>query len=388
MRRMTAGIRLGRIFGIEIGFNWSLVLIFGLIAWTLAESELPANVPHQPVAAYWLTAVAGALAFYACLLAHELSHSLVARSRGMRVKGITLWLFGGVSQLEGEPSSAQAEALITAVGPATSLALAAVTYGLAQLVDAAAAPGLLVALLTWLAYFNAALAVFNLVPAFPLDGGRLLSSVLWWRSGSRLRGVHSAVRVGRVFALLMIAFGIFEIFAGDALGGIWIAFIGWFLLSAGTAEDAGALTKALLTGVPVRAAMTSPAIAVPDWLTVEQFLSSLAPTLHHSTYPLHDLDGRLSGVTRLPDLLRVPRAQRDRVRLSDCAVPVGEMPTAAGEDDLEAVLERIGPAGLERRVLVFDAGRLAGIVSPGDIARVVSLRQAAGTGGQAPAPTR
>lgn len=382
MRRVTAGIRLGRIFGIEISFNLSLVFIFGLIAWTLAQSELPVEAPHQPAAAYWLTALTGAVAFYACLLAHELSHSLVARSRGMSVKGITLWLFGGVSQLEGEPRSAQAEALITAVGPATSIVLAGAAYGLTLLAGATAAPALVVALLTWLAYFNAALAVFNLVPAFPLDGGRLLSSLLWWRSGSRLRGIHSAVRVGRVLALLMIAVGVFEVFAGDPLGGIWIAFIGWFLLSAGTAEDAGAMTKALLTGVPVRAAMTSPAIAVPEWLTVEQFLSSLAPTLHHSTYPLHDLAGQLSGVTRLPDLLRVPRAQRDRIRLLDCAVPIAEMPRATGEDDLEGVLERIGPAGLERRVLVFDAGRLAGIVSPTDIARLVKLRQAARTGGQ------
>ncbi len=378
---MNPSIRLGRIFGIEIGFNWSLVFIFALITWTFATSLLPVDVPRQPAAAYWLAGAFAAAVYYACLLAHELSHSVVARRNGVRVKGITLWLFGGVSQLEGEPASARAEALITAAGPATSVVVAGAVYGAAWLSQAAGAPDLVVALLVWLAYLNGALAVFNLIPAFPLDGGRLLSSLIWWRTGTRLRGVHVAVRVGRVFAFLMIAGGILELIVGYSPGGVWIALIGWFLLSAAGAEEAGAVAKALLAGTPVRAAMTSPAITVPDWLTVDQFLGSLAPTYRHTTYPLHDRTGRLSGVTRLRDLLRVPPGRRADTRLIECAMSLEDVPRADADEDLEAVLERIGPEGLERRVLVFQAAELAGILSPNDVARLVTLRQAQTAGG-------
>src|SRR6266852_6965179 len=207
---MASSIRLGRVFGIEIGANWSLVFVFALIAWTVATQVLPFDVPGQPALAYWVAGAAGSVAFYACLLAHELAHALVARRNGVKVGGITLWLFGGVSKLDGEPKSAGAEALIAGAGPLTSLAVGAVAFVLSLLPLPALASGVL----GWLVFVNVALAVFNLVPAFPLDGGRLLSSWFWWRSGSRQRGVHSAVRIGRVFAYLMIAFGVFELFTG------------------------------------------------------------------------------------------------------------------------------------------------------------------------------
>src|SRR6185437_1611979 len=191
---MASSMRLGRLFGIEIGLNWSLLFIFALIAWTLSVQVLPVDVPCQPALAYWIVGAAGAFLFYACLLAHELAHALVARRKGVKVAGITLWLFGGVSQLDGEPKTAGAEALIAGVGPLTSVAVAVVALGLTLL----PLPDLATDLFTWLGLVNIALALFNLVPAFPLDGGRLLASFFWWRSGTRRRGVHTAVRIGRV----------------------------------------------------------------------------------------------------------------------------------------------------------------------------------------------
>ena len=377
---MSSSIRLGRLFGIDIGANWSLVFVFALIAWTLANQVLPVDVPGQPALAYWVAGAVGAVAFYACLLAHELAHALVATRNGVKVAGITLWLFGGVSKLDGEPKNAGAEALIAGVGPLTSLAVALITFVLALLPF----PALIGDLLAWLALVNVALALFNLVPAFPLDGGRLLGAFFWWRQGTRQRGVHSAVRIGRVFAYLMIAFGVFELFTGSVLNGIWIAFVGWFLLSAGSSEEAGTAIRGLLRSVPVSAAMTSPVVTVPDWVTVDQFIESVAPQHRFTTYPVHDPSGQLTGIVRLGDLVRMPAQARAQERLRDRARPISEVPTSRPDEDLAALLQRIGP-GLEQRVLVFDKGQLVGIVSPADVARVLAVRQTLGTRPQPPA---
>src|SRR5437899_3536189 len=371
---MTSSIRLGRLFGIDIGANWSLVFVFALIAWTLANQVLPVDVPGQPALAYWVAGAVGAVAFYACLLAHELAHALVAIRNGVKVAGITLWLFGGVSRRDAESQSAAGEGLSAGGGSLTSVAVAAVMFVLALL----PLPVLVSGVLAWLVFVNVALAVFNLVPAFPLDGGRLLSSWFWWRQGSRQRGVHSAVRISRVFAYLMIAFGVFELFTGQVLNGIWIAFIGWFLLSAGTQEEVGTAVRGLLRSVPVSAAMTSPVVTVPDWLTVAQFLDSIAPEHSFTTYPIHDPSGQLTGIVRLGDLVRVRRATEDE-RLKDRARPIADVPTSRPDEDLAAMIQRVG-TGLDQRVLVFDGGQLVGIVSPVDVARVLAVRQAQTTG--------
>ena len=381
---MTPTFRLGKVFGIEIGANWSLLFIFALIAWTLASTVFPADVPGQPAGAYWAAGIAGAFVFYGCLLAHELAHAVMARRRGVRVVGITLWLFGGVSRLEGGAGTASAEAAITAVGPLTSLALAAAFFVLGAAVSAAHAPLLAGSVLSWLSYLNAALAIFNLVPAFPLDGGRLLGAIVWGRTGSHRRGVHTAVQVGRVFAALMIAAGLLELFLGDFVNGIWIAFIGWFLLSAAAGEEAGLEVKDLLSSIPVSAAMTSPVVTVPDWITLDQFLAGHAANYRFTTYPLHDPSGRLTGVARLSDLVSVPSSQRHLRRLKDSARPVDSLPRARPEDELTAVLDRAGETP-GWRILVFDGDQLVGIVSPADVGRLLAIRRAAEAGRSAAA---
>jgi CBS domain-containing protein len=216
--------------------------------------------------------------------------------------------------------------------------------------------------------------VFNLVPAFPLDGGRLLSSFFWWRQGSRQRGVHSAVRIGRLFAYLMIGLGVLELFTGGVIDGIWLAFLGWFLLSAGSSEEAGSAIKASLRSVPVSAAMTAPVVTIPDWLTVQQFLENVAPAHHFATYPVHDTSGNLTGVVRLTDLIRLGQDARSSTRLSAVARPMSEVPSTRPDESLAGLIERAGQS-LENRALVFDGGRLVGIVSPVDIARLLTARQ-------------
>jgi Zn-dependent protease/CBS domain-containing protein len=368
---VTPSIRLGRIFGIEVGFNWSLIFIFAWITWLLATTILPTDASGYPPLVYWFIAGLGAVLFYACLLAHELSHALVARRNGVKVAGITLWLFGGVSRLEGEPASARSEALIAGVGPVTSFVVAAIAFGLAL---ATTGNKLITDLFSWLTFVNLALGLFNLVPAFPLDGGRLLSSILWWRSGSRQKGVHNAVRVGRVFAYLMIAAGVLELFVGEVANGIWIAFLGWFLLSAAASEEAGSAIRTMLRSVPVSAAMTSPVVTLPDWVTVEQFLESVAPNHSFTTYPVHEPSGKLTGVVRLSELVRLPAGDRANKHLIEVARPIADVPTTNPREDLSALIQRVG-LSLEQRVLVFDNGSLVGIVSPADVARVMTLRQ-------------
>src|SRR5438046_663364 len=367
---VTPSIRLGRSLGIEVGCNWSLLFILAWITWLLATAILPTDASGYPPLLYWLIAGLGAVLVYACLLAHELSDALVARRNGVKVAGITLWLFGGVSRLEGEPASARSEALIAGVGPLTSFVVAAIAFGLAL---ATTGNKLITDLFSWLTFVNLALGLFNLVPAFPLDGGRLLSSILWWRSGSRQKGVHNVVRVGRVFAYLMIAAGVLELFVGEVANGIWIAFLGWFLLSAAASEEAGSTIRTVLRSVPVSAAMTSPVVTLPDWVTVEQFLESVAPNHSFTTYPVHEPSGQLTGVVRLSDLVRLPAQDRAVRHLIDVARPIAEVPTTNPREDLSTLIHRVG-LSLEQRVLVLHNGSLVGIVSPAHVARVMTLR--------------
>jgi CBS-domain-containing membrane protein len=198
--------------------------------------------------------------------------------------------------------------------------------------------------------------------------------------------VHNAVRIGRVFAYGMIAFGVFALFTGAYINGIWIVFVGWFLLSAGSSEEAGGAVRDLLRSVPVSAAMTSPVVTVPDWLTVEQFLESVAAQHPFTTYPVHDPSGQLTGIVRLGDLVRV-RAHRDDERLKDHARPIADVPTSRPDEDLAALIQRVGTA-LDQRVLVFDKGQLVGIVSPVDVAKLVAVRQALSSGRPTQGATR
>ena len=372
---MRASIRLGRIAGIEIDANWSVLFIFVLIAWSLATSVLPPAAPGHSAVAYWVTGVIGAIIYVACLLAHELAHSIVARRNGVQVSAISLWLFGGVSQLSGQPRSAGIEALITFVGPLTSIALAVVFYLLSLLGSAIGSLPLVVALVSWLAVLNLILGIFNLIPAFPLDGGRLLDSFFWWQTGNRQRGVHMAVQVGRVFSFLFIALGILEFFTGQVFNGLWIAFIGWFLLSAAGAEETSTASLGLLQSVPVSSAMTAPVVTLADSMTVDEFLRSEAVHHRFTTYPLHDSSEALTGVVRLNQIVRAAsRGDVDR-RLGQLAVPASDVPTASPGESLAAVIQRLG-FDLDRRVLVLDKGRLVGILSPNDVTRTVTVRQA------------
>jgi Zn-dependent protease len=315
--------------------------------------------------------VVSAFVFLASLLAHELAHSLVAVRRGVRVEGITLWLFGGVSRFSSDTSSPGAQALITFVGPLTSLVLGAVFYLASVAVGGGAQTSLLPATLSWLGYINITLGVFNLVPAFPLDGGRLLQSLIWLRTGDRLRATRIAARIGMGFAYLLIAYGLATfVFAGSLVGGVWSVFLGWFLLSAARSEEVGGLIRQALSRMTVAQVMTPNPVQAPDDISVEDALHGYVLASRHSTFPTHDATGRLSGLLTMAALKNVAPDARPTTLIKEIICPLDQVSTAGPADPITDLLGL--PEGCsEGRTLIIDGGRLVGIISPSDINRLL-----------------
>jgi Zn-dependent protease/CBS domain-containing protein len=381
---MNENVSLGRIAGIHVGLNWSLLVVAGLIAWSLATGLLPAASPGQTSGAYWTAGIVSAFVYLACLLAHELAHSVVATRRGVRVEGITLWLFGGVSRFSSESSSPGAQAWITFVGPLTSLLLGVVFFLASVAIGGGAQPSLLAATLAWLGFINILLGVFNLLPAFPLDGGRILQSLIWLRTRDRLRATRIAARIGRAFAFLFIAYGLITFFAaGSLIGGVWSIFLGWFLLSAARAEEAGSLIRQALSGIRVSEVMTPNPVEAPDDVSVEEALHGYILASRHSTFPTHDSGGRLSGLLTLAALKNVAPNARTATRIKEIICPLDRVPTVRPGDPAANLLN-VSDGCSEGRTLVVDDGRLVGIISPSDINRILQ-RSSLGRS-QTPAP--
>ena len=219
-----------------------------IIAWLLGERILPTAAPHQPAILYWTVAVAGAVLFLASLLAHELSHAVVAKRHRVKVRSITLWMLGGVAELEGEPPDAGADLPIALAGPAASLAAAAFFAGVVATAKYAGGPAIVASAAGWLAAMNCVLAVFNMLPGAPLDGGRVLRAILWRHYGDRRRAESAAARAGQFLGGAIVAAGMAEVLAWDSLGGIWLMLIGWFLIGAAGAEKNAASAAAALSG--------------------------------------------------------------------------------------------------------------------------------------------
>jgi Zn-dependent protease/CBS domain-containing protein len=370
---MRASISLGRIAGIRVGINASVFLILAILVVGLATGQLPAAYPGRGVIAYVIAAVVAAVVFLASLLAHELAHSLVARRNGIEVESIVLWLLGGVAQLRGEAKTPGADFRIAIVGPLTSLALG-VGFGMAAAgLRLLGASGLPVGVLSYLAATNVLLAIFNLIPAAPLDGGRVLRAALWRWRGNRQRAAVNAARAGRVVGFLLIALGVLQLVTGFGLGGIWLALIGWFMVSAATAEEQQARLSGRLAGITVADVMTPQPLTLDADLTVDDFVGQVALTHRFSTYPLVDHLGRLTGLVTLNRVRAVPPGQRATTRLREIACAPNEVPVARPNDSLVDLLERMHGCADGRAVVVDDAGRVVGLVSPSDVARSLEL---------------
>jgi Zn-dependent protease len=359
---------MGRIAGIEVGLHWSLAIVFALIVWTLAGQVLPSIVPDQPQSAYWLVSSIAALLFYVSLLSHEMGHALVATRLGVKVDGITLWIFGGVARLRGDAPTPGTEVKIAIAGPIVSLVLA-ILFGAATFaLDAAGGPPLIEGGCAWLAGSNAMLLTFNLIPAFPLDGGRLLRAWLWQRRGDRYRATSGAAWLGRICAFLMIGLGLLELFALGALGGLWLIFLGWFLMSAARSEESHVLMHGALRGLRVGDVMSRDPMIAPGWITVDEFMRSYLPGQHASAYPLKTFEGELDGLVTLTRLAQVPQEERHMRRVRDVGIGLDQVAKASPGEQVIAVLDRFSSSD-EGQMLVIDGGKLVGTLSPTDVTR-------------------
>lgn len=364
------GLQLGRCAGVPIRAHWSVLVIVVVLVALLATSDLPALRPGEATAVYWLLGVLGAVLFLASLIAHELAHAVVAMRFGMRVEAMTVWMVGGLTELDGEPPSPRADALIAAAGPFTSAVFAG-AYALAAV--ALGTRSALGATFLWLAVMSAALVVFNLLPGAPLDGGRLLRAFLWYRTGDRVRAAERAATVGRFVGIWLAVLGALEVLAGDGAG-LWLVLVAWFIISgarsesyAGRAERLGGL---LVEDVMVR----SPAVGA-QWWTVTRLLASLdAGQAGQAVFPVVDIDGRAVGGVTIADLERVGRGHADEVRLADVLKRRPAVLIVSGKAPLS---ELILPMHLRGHVAVVidDNARPVGVVAEEHLVRATRAVQ-------------
>ncbi|MGN9765411.1 site-2 protease family protein [Micromonospora sp. SD12] len=373
---MRASFRLGRIAGVPVGVNWSVLVIFVLIAWGLAGSQFPRAYPDRPVAAYVLAGLAAAVVFFLGLLAHEISHAIVAKRNGLEVGGITLWLFGGVAELRGEARDPGAELRIAGVGPLVSLLIGLFFGAIAVVLAVAGVEGLLLGSLAWLAGINVLLAVFNALPAAPLDGGRLLRAAVWKATGDRTKASVVAARAGWVLGAVLIGLGLWQFLAGVGFGGLWLALIGWFLIGAAGMEERQARMGSALEGVRVADVMTPQPQTASGQMTVGDFVDHYLFAYRHTALPLTE-DDHPVGLVTLDRVRGIPAERRAATTLAEVACRADELVLARPDEPLNELLPRLSECA-DGRALVVSDGRLVGIVSPSDISRAVqrgSLRE-------------
>jgi Zn-dependent protease len=367
---MNPSIRLGRIFGIPFGVNWSWLVVLGLITWTLGSGVFPNQNPGLGKATYYTMAIIAALAFFVALLLHELGHALVARREGIEIEGITLWLFGGVARFEQLFPSAGAELRVAVAGPLVTLVFGGICVAVSVLLSL---PSAVDGVFAWLGYINLLLLVFNLIPALPLDGGRILRSLLWRIKGEYAWATIRAALAGRAFGLLMIGGGIALFIFQGAFSGVWFAFIGWFLLQASTTELRGLALKDALHGLKALNVMTRDPVTLSPDARLGEALDALSVSERHSAYPVVD-DGRPLGLLSMGTLAAVPREQWEDHRVRDFMLDLGQVPTIDAEADaVDAVAPLQG--NQLRQTLVLEDGRLAGVLTLSDLADAVELRR-------------
>ncbi|MDT4935702.1 MAG: hypothetical protein QOK11_3594, partial [Pseudonocardiales bacterium] len=371
-------IPLGRWRGVPVSARWSALVVVALFADALATSALPAAQPGHSPAAYWAVGVLTACVFALSVLTHELSHALAARHYGVGVRGITLWLLGGVTEFDGEPTSPRAEAVIAAAGPAASIGLGALAGVLAW---STALSGLAGAALAWLAVVSVLLGVFNLLPGSPLDGGRVLHAFLWWRRGDRARADNATARAGQILGFLLIALGIAELLAVSVLG-VWVALVGWTILVGAYAEQAArqALTW---TGLRAGQVMTAPAAVLNDWWTVDRVLPELDSAPAHAVVALIDFDSAGVGAFTVGELRRVPADRRAETRVRDIVRRGRTTPLLVSESAPvpEVAVALRAHAGIA--IVTDDRNYPVGIIT----AQVLARRDGRDDGQKATAPT-
>ena len=365
-------VTLFKLLGFEVRLDSSWIVLAVLITWSLAKGIFPAYYEDMPAANYWAMGVAGALGLFLSIIFHELSHSLVARRFGIPMKGITLFIFGGVAEMSAEPPSARAEFFTAIIGPVSSLVIAAAFYGLLQAGESTGWPMAINGVLFYLAWVNVILALFNLLPAFPLDGGRVFRSALWlWKKDLHWATMVSS-RVGSAFGVLFIAWGLWEIIQGNFIGGLWQAMIGLFLRGAARSSYQQVVARHALSGLKVSRFMTPNPVSIPPEITLQAFVEEYLYRTHHQIYPVVR-GGELVGCLTVRSLKDVPRVEWPRRTAGELAAGCDEATVIGADTDAMAALSVMNETG-NSRLLVIENGRLVGIVTLKDLMEVLALR--------------
>ena len=361
-------IHLGRISGIMIGIDYSWFVIFALFVFLLGQGYLPVVAPGQPVGWYWVIALFTSLLFFASVLVHELSHALVARRSNIPINNITLFIFGGVSQMEDEPQTPGDEFKMAIAGPLASVGIAVVFFG-TSLLTALAQSRLLFAAFTYLWFINLFLAVFNMLPGFPLDGGRVFRAALWQWSGNLQRATRIASLTGQTFGILLILFGVSSLFipAFRNYGGIWMALVGWFLVSAARNSYQQVVLRESLRHISIREVMSPQAAVVPPDISVEHLVNEYFLRESSSTLPVEQ-NGAVIGVVSVEDVRALPREEWPFRLVTEIMRPLSEEQVLPADDDAWDAANRMAQTNRDR-VIVADHDHVEGLVTRGSLLR-------------------
>ena len=368
---MRSSLSLGRAFGIPIGVNWSLLAIAALLTWTLAAGLFPELYPSiHPVTAIVISVLSVVL-FFGSILAHELGHSVVAQRAGIKVEGITLWLLGGVARLSREPETARDELKIAAAGPAVSVGLSVGFTAMAVGTSLLPFENYITGILMYLAIVNGALAIFNVLPAAPLDGGRILSSLVWMRTGSRTKATTAATTGGKIIGSLFIAWAAYRfLILGDSFG-LWTGLIGLFIIQTATQEQRARQMTTKLAAVTVEQVMRPHPPVAEDWMTLGDLSQLLGGHFTHSAYPVRSFDGHIVGMLVLADLNYLDPLTWTHQRVMELARPMDRVDVVLASRSLDQVVPELRHGG---EILVVDeTGRTVGTLGPAEIQRATQV---------------
>ncbi len=366
------GITLFTIFGFRVRLDASWLLIAALITWSLAKGLFPYLYKDLSPAAYWWMGFAGAIGLFLSVIFHELSHSIVARHYGMPMKGITLFLFGGVSEAHEEPRDAKTEFLMAIAGPLSSLVLALIFYIIYMAMKSQALPTAVYGVIGYLAAINVILAIFNMLPGFPLDGGRVLRSALWYWKGDLRRATRIATAFGSGIGLLFILLGIISLFMGNFIGGMWWVLIGLFLRNAASASYQQMLLKEAFKGATVARYMNANPITINPSISIRELVDNYIYKYHHKMFPVV-ADGTLQGCVTTQDIGKFEPADWVNHRVAEIADHCSSENTISPEMDVMDVLTLMSRTK-KSRLMVVDNGRLMGVVTLKDILDMFAIK--------------
>ena len=368
---MGSAFNLGKLFGIQFRLHYTWFVIFILITFSLSWQVFPSSYPDWPQFLYWIMGIATSLLLFASVVAHELAHSLVGRANGISVKSITLFIFGGVAQITREAAKASAELKMAAAGPACSLVIGGL-FGLLWLFTKGVIEPV-AAMAYWLAYINVVLAIFNLIPGFPMDGGRVFRSLFWRFTGNYKRSTQIATQVGRGIGFLFILAGILIAFLlGDWFGGLWIAFIGWFLQNAASASYRQLQWQGVLQGVTASQVMTPNCPVVSPYVTLEQIVRDYIFTTGHRCFLVND-ESKLEGILTLHDIKAVPQQNRDMVKVKEVMTPANKLKVAEPGQDALSVLGQMEESSIDQ-IPVVSEGRVIGLITRDNVMGLLQIR--------------